>query len=89
MQGKPYHKASGNEPAHSLQVVEIERKSVRRSEIRSPKEKDAVTRRFVFWGKSVTTLSNQFQAEETAIENVLRQRMFHILPPAGRKVAAA
>ena len=70
---------------HRADATEIERKAVRRAAIISPRERSNAIRQFLYFGRSITKLANFFGADEKAIENVIRQDMYHLYPPVTRR----
>jgi hypothetical protein len=68
--------------AHGPQLVESAGKTKRREIIASPKERDIVVRRWLFYANSVTKLADDLEATRDAIENVLRERVYRLQPPS-------
>lgn len=71
-------------PARAIrpaQTIEIPRKPVKRSHIKSPTLRRNIADQWLYYGRSFTKLANDFEATEKAIENVLRADVFHVHPP--------
>jgi hypothetical protein len=76
---------SGRQGAiHAVQTIETAEKTERRSAIISPGERRAVVRMFLFYSRSITKLADIFRANESAIENVIRQEVYRVYPPMRR-----
>jgi hypothetical protein len=67
-----------------VQTIDSAEKTVRRKEIVSDGEKKSVVRRWLYHAKSVRQLANALCAEESAVENVLRQNVYRVYPPMRR-----
>jgi hypothetical protein len=68
----------------TVQTIDVAEKTERRSAIISPGERRAVVRMFLFYSRSITKLADIFRANESAIENVIRQEVYRVYPPMKR-----